>query len=111
MGRANIAYVLLRKGIASKRIMAWINNICRPGKYSEGSEQITLFSIFTMFATSGKISMEEVIKSTIDLGRPSRSWYKGLLLNARVDYIRSIIAQLHHGREVTVDNSERLQSI
>ena len=64
-----------------------------------------------MMGNSGKISMDAVIQSTYDMGKPSRSFFKSLLYNARVDYIRSLIMQVHLGKEVKVDSSPRMQTL
>jgi uncharacterized protein YprB with RNaseH-like and TPR domain len=64
-----------------------------------------------MFANSGRISMESVIQSIIDLKKPSRRFYKSLLINARLTYVESIIYTLVAGKVPNLDTSPLMRSI
>jgi hypothetical protein len=64
-----------------------------------------------MFANSGKVSLESVIRSAYDLKKPDRSWSRGIQLSLRIPYLEGMLGQLASGNEVREDNSSVIRTI
>lgn len=111
MGRANIVYSLLGREIVKGQPFQWMKNIVKFGQYKEGAFNYTLFAILTMFANSGKISLAELLQSVIDKAQPTRRYFKTLLVNCRVDYIKTIIGRIVKGTDPQVDKTLAIREI
>lgn len=111
MGRANIVYSLLGREIVKGQPFDWIKNIVKQSQYKEGAFNYTLFAIMTMFANSGKISLAELLQSVIDKANPTRRYFKTLLVNCRVDYIKTIIGRIVKGSDTKIDRTLDIREI
>jgi len=56
MGRANISYFLLNKGIVASSVVRWLQALNKRSRYTQGDWNIPLLALFTMFANSGKVA-------------------------------------------------------
>ena len=64
-----------------------------------------------MLANSGRVCLEEVLKSLIDTSNPARRFYKVILAEAKVDYILPILHKVFRGEIPTFNKSEDLKNL
>jgi hypothetical protein len=64
-----------------------------------------------MFANSGKVTFEELLKSLYDKSNPVVRFYKAILANCRENYILNIMAKVLKGEEPAYDRSGELKDI
>lgn len=111
MGRANIAYAMLSKGIINKRIIPWIENIARRNRTNVGNPTPTFIALLSMLASTGKIPLELVLKCLINGKILAFSFYKSILLNADVTRIKQILPALFRGDEINLIPNKRVEAI
>jgi hypothetical protein len=111
MGRANILYHLLRRGIVTSRWVTWAKNITRKSQHDLGNWQYTLIAIYTMFANKGYIPLAEFLKSLIDKKEPARRFAKQILANTNESIVIPIVSKLLLGQIVNFEKSELLTNI
>lgn len=111
MGRANIAYSLLSRGVISSRINPWIENISRVNRTNVGNSTPTFIALLSMLASTGKIPMELVLKCLINGKVLAFSFYKSILLNADITRIKQIVPALFKGNEIKLIPNKRVEAI
>lgn len=111
MGRANILYSLLNKGIVTDRWVQWAKNITRQSKYRVGSWETSLLAIYTMLVNSGRVPFEEFFKSLIDKKDPARRFARNVIANVRQDYILPIISKVMKDERPNFEKSDLLKRI
>lgn len=111
MGRVNIAFSLLAKGIVSQSVMRWYRLLVRQGKFKKGNYNISLVALFTMFANQGLVSMADLLKSLYDEENPFRKFYKSLLLNLKTSYVERLVTDLIRKEVPTFSKKEIREKI
>lgn len=111
MGRANIAYAMLSKGVINKRVIPWIENIARRNRTNVGNPTPTFIALLSMLASTGKIPLELVLKCLINGKVLAFSFYKSILLNADVTRIKQILPALFRGDEINLIPNKRVEAI
>jgi hypothetical protein len=91
MGRANILFFMLSKGIIRKNIMPWIERSARPSFHKPGLLSPTLIAMWTMLANRGLITVDEALKALIDGKTPIFRLAKAILMNANVKMISQLL--------------------
>lgn len=100
MGRVNIFYSLLERGICSDHWVSWFARVTKKLRSEQGDTSFTLLALWTMFASSGKISYAKVFQSLYNLDKPAQKFYKAILLNCNLEFIRLSISNILSGKEV-----------
>nr|QDB74993.1 MAG: RNA-dependent RNA polymerase [Phaeoacremonium minimum mitovirus 1] len=111
MGRANIAFSMLSRGIISHRVNPWIENIARRNRTNPGNSTPTFIALLSMLASNGKIPLELVLKCLINGKVLAFSFYKSILLNADVLRIKQIVPALFRGDEIKLTPNKRVEAI
>lgn len=91
MGRANILFFMLSKGIIRKNIMPWIERSARPSFHKPGLLSPTLIAMWTMLANRGLITVDEALKALIDGKTPVFRLARAILMNANVKMISQLL--------------------
>nr|WAY16579.1 putative RNA-dependent RNA polymerase [Rhizoctonia solani mitovirus 105] len=94
MGRANILFFFLSKGIIHKNINPWIERSARPTFHKPGLLSPTLLAIWTMLSNRGLITVGDALKSLIDGKQTTFRLAKAILLNANVKMIQQSIPSI-----------------
>jgi hypothetical protein len=94
MGRANIIFQFLSKGIITKNINPWIERSARPALHKPGLLSPTLIAIWTMLSNRGLITVDEALKALINGKVPTFRLAKAILLNADVNMIQGAIPKI-----------------
>lgn len=87
MGRANIAYSYLTKGIITERINPFIERMARASKYTEGSSNPMYIALASMLAKSGRLPLLELLYA---IAQKTDGWfdlYDSLMKKANVQAI------------------------
>lgn len=111
MGRANIAFSLLSRGVINSRINPWIENISKLSRTSQGNSTPTFIALLSMLASTGKIPMELVLKCLINGKVLAFSFYRSILLNADLTRIKQILPSLFAGKEIILIPNKRVEAI
>jgi len=94
MGRANILFFMLSKGIIRKNIMPWIERSARPSFHKPGLLSPTLIAMWTMLANRGLITVDEALKALIDGKTPVFRLAQAILMNANVKMISQLLPSI-----------------
>lgn len=94
MGRANILFFFLSKGIITKNINPWIERSARPTFHKPGLLSPTLLAIWTMLSNQGLITVDMALKSLIDGTQTTFRLARAILLNANVKMIQQSIPSI-----------------
>lgn len=105
MGRVNIAYSLIRKGILRNHIIGALRGILARRKGDIGEINFSYVALLTMFAKDKKLSYEDLIKLLINKENPAKSAYKTLLTKVRLPYVENVLAKLIRGEVPRLDQS------
>jgi hypothetical protein len=98
MGRANIAFSLLKKNIVSKHVVRWVENIVRHSKDDKGELQYSLFAILSMFVSSKMLSFSVLGATALPQQRsPENMLYPSLLKNLRIPLLRDLLHKSANG--------------
>lgn len=111
IGRANIAFSLMRKGLFTHFESAWLLKILRHRRYTAGDINLSLIAVWSMFAGSGLIGISEFLRSLY-----SKIWglgkvEKAVMADFRRDYILSGMSHTLQSKVWTQDNSDALCQI
>jgi hypothetical protein len=106
MGRVNIAFSLLGKDIISTRPVAWVTSIMQKSKWTIGEKNFSFVALLSMFAKSGRIPFDELIRALYNENEPNRKLYKNILENIRLPYIENILGKVALKKDITFSNSE-----
>jgi len=64
-----------------------------------------------MFASSKKVSMVTVFQSLYDLDNPGKKFYKAILLNANLDFVKVCIGNILKNKAPGTLSNEKLKRI
>lgn len=94
MGRASIAYSLIRKGIIRNKVVRWVENILRHTRKEKGALNYSLFALMNMFVSSRLLSFEELMSGAIPQMRQAQdAIYKNLLNRIQIGSLRSLLVE------------------
>jgi len=92
MGRASIAYSLIRKGIVKNKVVRWVENILRHTRKDKGALNYSLFALMNMFVSSRLLSFETLMSGVIPQMRQAQdAIYKNLLNRIQIGSLRSLL--------------------
>jgi len=95
MGRVNIIYNLLSKGVIAKHnIIPWIKRSAALGPYNPGSINPTMIALWTMLSNKGLLPLEECLKALINGKEKVFRFAKAILYNADVNKITLALPSL-----------------
>ena len=100
MGRANILFHLLSKGIIRTNINPWIKRSAALSLYKPGNLTPTLIALWTMLSNRGLLSIEECLKALISGNRKVFRFAKAILFDADVNKITLALPALFRGQLV-----------
>lgn len=100
MGRANIIFHLLSKGIIKTNINPWIERSARLSLYKPGNLTPTLLALWTMLSNRGLLSVEECLKALISGNTRVFRYARAILYDADVNKITLALPSLFQGRVV-----------
>lgn len=98
-GRANIAYSLLTRRLGIVKWVSWLSSFTYMKKNNQKVVSTTLLAIFSMFANTGIISMDDVMKSLRNSHTPWVTEYSKVLLNANLTYVKVVLSSILLGRK------------
>nr|UJQ92593.1 MAG: putative RNA-dependent RNA polymerase [Mitoviridae sp.] len=101
MGRANIIFALLSKGVITKNIIPWVLRTSLPGPNSPGHAVPTLIALWTMLSNCNRITVEDALKALIDGKVKTFNFANAILLNADVNKIKAALPALFRGESPT----------
>jgi hypothetical protein len=108
MGRAGIAYSLIRKGIARTNVIRWLSTFARQSRYTAGSPNTFFLALGTMFSRAGKMEYFDFLYSIMQKTAGVFSVYATLLEKANITVITQAIAEIvKTGEKVDVPNPLR----
>jgi hypothetical protein len=111
MGRANIAFSMLSRGIVHERINPWIANIARQNRTNPGNPIPTYVAILSMLSSGGKIPLEAVLKCLISGKTLVFRFYKSILQTADITRIQQLIPSLFLGKDIVLPTNKRVEAI
>ena len=111
MGRANIIFHLLSKGIIKTNINPWIKRSAALSLYNPGNLTPTLLALWTMLSNRGLLSVEECLKALISGNKRVFRLAKAILFDADVNKITLALPALFQGREVPFVQRRIVESI
>jgi hypothetical protein len=112
MGRANIIYSFLDKGIIKHNINSWIERVSRLSLYSKFNLlSPTLIAIWNMLANTGIISVEEALKSLINGKMYVFRLAKAILLNADTNKITHALPRIFQTGTVHLVTSKATETV
>lgn len=100
MGRANIVYSLMNKGISPPHLIRWFKAITKVGKNSDMGYSYSLLGVLSMFLNSGKLPIAILSKSLTDVINPRRAAYKNALKGAPAKRLEDLLVRL--GRNISL---------
>lgn len=106
MGRVNILYSLLTRGVVTERIIPYIEKCTRLSLYKAGNRIPVLLALWTMLSNTGKITVDEALRSLVsDKGRVFKM-ARAILLNADHNWIAKRLPAILTDRVVNVPSSK-----
>lgn len=112
MGRANIIYALLQKGVIRHNINSWIERVSRLSPYSRNNMLTpTLVAIWNMLANTNVISVEEALKSLINGKEYVFRLAKAILINADVNKIQHALPMIFRKGTVQLITSKMTETV
>jgi hypothetical protein len=94
MGRASIAYSLIRKKVVTTKVVRWVENILRHTRKEKGALQYSLFALMNMFVSSRLLSFEELMSGAIPEARQAKdAIYKNLLDRLKIGTLRNLLVE------------------
>jgi hypothetical protein len=111
MGRVNIAFSLIKKGIYGRHVIAALRGLLARRRGDQGELNFSYVALLSMFAKSKKLSYEDLIRLLINKENPSKSAYKTLLSKVRLPYIENVLAKLCRGEVPRLDQSLMISMI
>jgi len=108
MGRANIAYSLLSKGVGISYPVAFVRAVTRLSPWSKVSAgySYTLIALLTMYTKSGRFEVASLVKSLMSEAFPGRALYKNVLSSASISTLENLLAKLSKSRTANVKTSD-----
>jgi len=113
MGRVNIVFSLIQKGIISSFPIRQIRHILKPNQFHPSSDSVDSFSIvalLAMFANSGAISYEILLKALLSGETTGRLLYKNVLNAVRKDYMEGLLGKIIAGVPLTPQSDPRVNA-
>jgi len=98
IGRANIAFSLLRKGMVVRFNASWLMKILRHRRYSSGDLNLSLSAVWSMFAGSGMVGISEFLRSLYSKELGLAKVERAVFAQFRRDYILSGMSHALSGK-------------
>lgn len=111
MGRANIAFYLLNKGIVLKGINPWISRFAQQTLHRAGNSLPTFIALWTMLSNRNVITVEQALGALIDGTQKVFRLGKAILMNADANKIKLALPGLILGLGRTLTESRRAKLI
>nr|UJQ92605.1 MAG: putative RNA-dependent RNA polymerase [Mitoviridae sp.] len=111
MGRANIVYALLSRGIVTRNINPWIVRSTAINPWKPGLNSPTYIALWTMLANKGMITIENALRALIDGKSKVFRFAKAILLNADVPKIQRALPGLILGKGLNLFESKSVAAI
>nr|WAY16586.1 putative RNA-dependent RNA polymerase [Rhizoctonia solani mitovirus 95] len=112
MGRANIIFALLSKGVIRENIISYIEKVARLSPYSKNSNLTpTLIALWSMLANQNVVSVEECMKALINGKERIFKLGKAILMNADTNKIVSALPGIFLNRGLTLKTSKATEYI
>lgn len=112
MGRVNIIYSLLSKGVISKKnIIPWIHRSAALGPHNPGSINPTMIALWTMLSNKGLLPLEECLKALIDGKEKVFRFAKAILYNADINKITLALPSLIADGKLFLYENKRVKII
>jgi hypothetical protein len=111
MGRANIIFHLLSKGVIQKNINPWIARSAALSLYKPGNLTPTLIALWTMLSNRGLLPVEECLKALISGNKKVFRVAKAILYDADVNKITLALPSLFKGKAVPFVQRRIVESI
>jgi hypothetical protein len=106
MGRVNILYSLLTKGVVRERIIPYIERCTKLSLYKEGNRIPVLLAIWTMLSNTGKITVDEALRSLVSEKGRVFKMAKAILFNADHNWIAKRLPGILLDRVVNIPSSK-----
>jgi len=110
IGRANIAFSLMRKGVGTPG-GRWLVNVLKHRRYTRGDFSLSLVAVFSMFAGSRYIGLDAFLRSILSKTRALAKPYLQIGEDLRVEYLLNLMDQALKGKDLGLDKSELLDSV
>jgi len=108
MGRAGIAYSLIRKGIVHTNVIRWLMSFARQSRYTAGSPNTFFLALGTMFSRAGKMEYFDFLYSIMQKTAGMFNVYATLLEKSNITTItQAISAIVKTGEKIDVPNPLR----
>jgi hypothetical protein len=102
MGRANIAFSLLRKGIIRENINKWIKTMSRESRYVVGKPNTMYLALCTMFSNRGQLNALSFLANIMKQSAGHFSLYNTLVEESNISRLEQVIPALVRGEEQTI---------
>lgn len=99
MGRVNIVFSLLSKGVVKDNFIRFASGICRKSLTSKGDQQYYIVALATMISNTGKVPLGEVLYNLIPQNFKFFS-HKHVLAQAKIARLKQIIGCYFKGRDI-----------
>jgi hypothetical protein len=107
MGRVNILYSLLNKGINPCCMGAWMRNIISKSFFNEGNATYSYIALLTMFAKAGKLSYKDLISLLVFKGKDGKVLkisYKNFMKGIEKSSLLSVLVGLQNNKSISFPN-------
>jgi len=111
MGRVNIAFMLLSKGVVSKNIIPWLERSLALSPWKPGNPTASYVALWTMLANRGLITMEDALRALIDGKTKVFRYARAVLLNADTNKIKLALPGIITGKGVHIFERKTVQAI
>jgi hypothetical protein len=111
MGRANIVYSLLCKGVVQRGINPWLERTTALSLHKKGNPLPTYLAIWTMLSNRGIISVEEALKTLIDGTEKVFKLARAILLKADLNKIKLALPAAITGRDFVLHQRSTVETI
>lgn len=111
MGRVNILYHMLSKGVIKTGINPWIARSAAQSLHKPGNLNPTLIALWTMLSNRGVLTVEEALKALIDGKHKVFRLAKAILFNADVNKIKLALPSLFLNKPTVLYQSKSVETI
>lgn len=110
IGRANIAFSLMRKGVGTPG-GRWLKNVLKHKRYTQGDFNLSLCAVFSMFAGSRYIGLDAFLRSILSKTRALAKPYLQIGEDLRIEYLLNLMDQALKAKDLGLDKSKLLDSV
>jgi hypothetical protein len=112
MGRVNIIFSILTRGIIAKHnIIPWITRSAALGPHNPGNLNPTLIALWTMLSNKGLLPLEEALKALINGKDKVFRLAKAILYNADSNKIKLALPSLIVDKKLILSESKAVKTI